>query len=195
MNYSVKFRQEIEEIGSVDNYVWGDEYKPKTGFRLAHDEEDNFFLEIWTDEKEPLARFTEDGEPVYKDSCLEFFVNFFPEMEESGYLNFEMNALGTILVGYGPGRGNRKSMLSLLKTRPVASISEDCWKVSLQIPNEFIREVFGKSTFGDGHMFKGNVYKCGDETKIPHYGSWAPIRAVEPDFHRPECFGDMRYSK
>ena len=38
---------------------------------------------------------------------------------------------------------------------------------------------------------KGNFYKCGDDTKYPHFGCWNEVVWEEPDFHRPECFGDL----
>jgi hypothetical protein len=38
---------------------------------------------------------------------------------------------------------------------------------------------------------KGNFYKCGEDMTPQHYGSWNPVTAKEPDFHRPECFGDL----
>ncbi len=40
-------------------------------------------------------------------------------------------------------------------------------------------------------VIKANVYKCGDDTAVAHYGSWSPVKSNQPDFHRPECFGDM----
>ncbi len=46
--------------------------------------------------------------PVYKDSCLEAFLNFAPEDLEKGYLNFEVNANSALLNGFGPGRGIKR---------------------------------------------------------------------------------------
>ena len=40
-----------------------------------------------------------------------------------------------------------------------------------------------------GDEFSGNLYKCGDKTKIPHYLSWHPIDTLKPDFHQPYYFG------
>jgi hypothetical protein len=45
--------------------------------------------------------------------------------------------------------------------------------------------------FSSGKRMKGNFQKCGDKTKFPHYGSWNRIDTPEPDFHRPEYFGDL----
>ena len=37
----------------------------------------------------------------------------------------------------------------------------------------------------------GNFYKCGDATLLPHYLSWSQIDTEQPDFHRPEFFGEL----
>ena len=36
-----------------------------------------------------------------------------------------------------------------------------------------------------------NFYKCGDETEFPHFGAWKEVAVPEPDFHRPEYFGEL----
>ena len=41
-----------------------------------------------------------------------------------------------------------------------------------------------------GAAFRGNFYCC-DESIHPHFGSWSAIKAPQPDFHRPECFGKL----
>jgi hypothetical protein len=38
---------------------------------------------------------------------------------------------------------------------------------------------------------RGNIYKCGDALPVPHYVSWRPIDTPDPDFHRPEYFGQI----
>ena len=40
----------------------------------------------------------------------------------------------------------------------------------------------------------GNFYKCGDQQVVPHYLSWAPITTENPDFHRPEYFGELNFA-
>lgn len=54
-------------------------------------------LTAW--EREPKAVYTANGDPVYKDSCLEFFASF--DAHSQKYMNFEMNANGAYL-GVGP---------------------------------------------------------------------------------------------
>ena len=38
---------------------------------------------------------------------------------------------------------------------------------------------------------RANFYKCGDKTAHPHFLSWNPVVSSKPDFHRPECFGEL----
>ena len=33
------------------------------------------------------------------------------------------------------------------------------------------------------------MFKCGDETAHPHFGSWSPIVWPEPQFHLSQFFG------
>ena len=40
----------------------------------------------------------------------------------------------------------------------------------------------------------GNFYKCDENANAP-FGSWAPIVAPKPDFHRPEYFGRIWIEK
>lgn len=39
-----------------------------------------------------------------------------------------------------------------------------------------------------------NAYKCGDETKQPHFACWSNILTENPDFHCPEYFGELIFS-
>jgi hypothetical protein len=45
----------------------------------------------------------------------------------------------------------------------------------------------------DGKTIKGNFYKCGDKTSVPHFLSWNPIILPSPDFHRPDFFGEFSF--
>jgi hypothetical protein len=39
-----------------------------------------------------------------------------------------------------------------------------------------------------GQRWRGNAFKCGDQTSHPHWASWAPIGEAL-NFHQPACFG------
>jgi hypothetical protein len=38
---------------------------------------------------------------------------------------------------------------------------------------------------------KGNFYKCGDKTPVPHYAAFFPAGQAALGFHNPSCFGKI----
>jgi hypothetical protein len=66
-------------------YQWfGGGACPNTECRLCYIRNAGFAVKMKCWEENPLARFTHDDDPVYKDSYMEFFVDFFPESKR-GY--------------------------------------------------------------------------------------------------------------
>lgn len=131
-----------------------------------------------------------DQDPVYQDSCVEFFVQL-----GDNYRNFEFNCLGVCLSAIGPDRHSRTRLdsdnlsqilryPSLDANAPPAEGSQCDWSLTIGIPLEMIG-------LASRSLFRCNFYKCGDKTKIPHYVTWSPINIPAPDFHRPEFFGEI----
>ena len=195
MVYGIEVKQDKvdwDEISSVEikNYPWGTDYMPETKAWLYRIEGEGFWLKMRCEEKNPKAIYTEDNDPVYKDSCMEFFANYYPEEEGTGYINFEINSNGAVLSAYGHP-GNRSSLKSkgFEVPKPVVTKGEDYWEIELMIPDKLIKAVYNKETMSK--KIKGNFFKCGDDTHAPHYGSWSPIENPVPAFHKPEFFGDL----
>lgn len=138
------------------------------------------------------CRFHAMDEPVYEDSCMEFFADFFPELH-LGYVNIEVNAAGAMLCMFGPTRENRRFTAQITDKRPTAKtvLTDNGWKVELFIPLDFIEALYGTCHLPSGHIFRGNVYKCGDKTSCPHWGSWNWLGENPVDFHQPETFGEF----
>ncbi len=44
-----------------------------------------------------------------------------------------------------------------------------------------------------GKTYRGNFYKCAELSGKPHFVTWNPIRLEEPDFHRPDFFGEIEF--
>ena len=42
-----------------------------------------------------------------------------------------------------------------------------------------------------GTVWRGNAFKCGDNTSHPHWASWRPVRRV--NFHEPDCFDILEF--
>ncbi len=141
-------------------------------------------------EREPLRRYTQDDDPVYKDSALEGFFDFAPGKPETGYLNFEMNSNGALLSEYG-GNGNRRAVKECTPWRACCEAvrEEEQWSVLLRIPMELICDLYGRAPLAVGDTFTCNFYKISEDPVLEHYASCYPIISPVPNFHLPEFFG------
>lgn len=148
-------------------------------------------------EANPRITFHAMNEPVYRDSCVEFFVQPLG-VPGSPYINFEMNAAGTLLLARGATRGERESLGAgdlegvLIEPHGLSeSEGRTCWALSLFVPFAWLADMVPGFRAQAGAVLRANFYKCGDDTAVPHYGSWNPMTAPRPDFHRPEDFGEI----
>ncbi len=137
------------------------------------------------------AEVRENNGRSWEDSCVEIFLQNPANAEE--YFNFETTSRGFMLAARGTGRENRTTLsesdiAAIRRTTQLASIAGDlvCWSITIDIP----AKLFGIATF-EGATLRGNLYKCADKAKTPHYLSVFPIQTEKPDFHRPEFFQDL----
>ena len=177
----------------VDNFFWYEGHTPETAARLVFVEGFGFLLRMTCAETDPKAVYTEYNEPVYTDSCMEFFCDYLGDGRD---INMEMNPLGTLLSCIGADRHARTPVADLSggEIFPVkGEVCEGYWTVTAEIPTALLCKILGVDSmpFGSGYTFRGNFYKCGDETPIVHYGMWSPVGTEKPDFHRPEYFGTL----
>ncbi len=172
----------------IDRYAWPGDYRPEARAYVARDG-DGLSVLLCAREETVAAAATAFGGEVWKDSCLEFFLK--PFADDDRYLNLEANAAGAMLIGLGAGREGRALLPALPGgMRPTVSRhAGGWWAVSYRVPDALIEELFGR-TPAPGRAMAGNFYCC-DESLHPHFGSWNPIQAPQPDFHRPECFGRL----
>lgn len=175
----------------ISCYRWAEDYTPRAFAQLIYVNGLGFALHMEAFETDPKAEYTVYNQPVYKDSCLEFFVNFNPAQPR--YINFEMNSNGAFLCALRTDRKNKTPIHEILSDLPAVNAKrmEDRWTVDVFFTLPQIETLFGKASFERGDILKGNFYKCGDETPVPHFGMWSPIATEQPDFHRPEYFGSM----
>lgn len=181
---------EAVDTGYIDVYSWGGEYRPKAYFKAVFVENDGFYVKMTAEEGDPKAVYENDMDPVYKDSCLEFFAM----LKSDGYINCEMNSKGAVLAAFGKGRGSRIPVCDIAgKTVEVTANREDRkWSVVLRIGTEIIEKLYGATDISEGFVFKANAYKCGDDCEFPHYGAFSEVGAEKPDYHRPEYFVDFK---
>lgn len=188
---------------TLDHYLWmKNGYEPRVEVRLCASGR-YLYVRFDVTEKRVRVRFTGFQDPVYKDSCVEFFVDMFPDLK-LGYVNFEANAAGAFLAAFGPDRDTRRPFKkedlrgfrcsASLKGPMDGDIAGGRWALAYRIPMDFFRRVYGRDV-RPGRRAAGNFYKCGDETEFPHYGAWSPVGTPAPDFHRPEFFGTLTFAK
>ncbi len=184
---------------AVDKYLWLDNgYRPSVEAKLCYTRL-YLYVRFRAGEKRVRVRYTEFQDPVYKDSCVEFFVDAFPETR-LGYVNFETNAAGTLLAAFGPDRSHRKPLwpedlagfeVSASVEGPVdGEHGREEWTLEYRVPLALFRKLYGHE-IRPGLRAAANFYKCGDETEVPHYGAWSRVETPAPDFHRPEFFGEV----
>ena len=184
--------QELINITPWDTFP----YKPDIAFSIAYSDH-GVFLKFYVEEKHIRAIYSAPNEPVYKDSCVEFFISFGDEKE---YYNFEFNCAGTCLLGFGKERTNRMMMSDEVirsigfRSSLKPAVNKDSnigWELTLSIPNNAFQYHQFKSL--KGQNFRGNFYKCGDDLPQPHFVVWNNIDTPEPDYHRPEFFGSITF--
>ncbi|HZJ56743.1 MAG TPA: carbohydrate-binding family 9-like protein [Clostridia bacterium] len=184
----------------IEEYPWDENgYKPRVEVRFFYTES-RLHLQFTSYESEIRAVYRNMNEPVYTDSCVEFFFNPDPHRDDR-YFNFEINAIGTLLLELGNDRNNRLMIRdtpqdifcikSSVSPDNADEYEGDSWILELSIPYSFIERYYGSQDFSPGKRMRGNFQKCGDKTKFPHHGSWNRIDTLEADFHRPEYFGDL----
>lgn len=188
--------QERVEFQPVDVVNWpAFSYRPEVSVRMAYTD-NALLLHYKVKEDAVRGRYGQDNDPVYKDSCVEFFVS---PTNDNVYYNLECNCIGTILLGGGePGNRERATAESMRMIERWASlgrspfeerIGEVEWEVALAIPYAaFFKH---RITTLDGRAIRANFYKCGDELPTPHFLSWNPIGTAKPNFHLPEYFGSL----
>ncbi len=169
-------------------------YMPVASFNIARSDK-NLYILFFSKANTIRAIYEEDRSPVYLDSCVEFFVK---RPTDEHYINFEFNCIGTCDASFRLSREEKTDLtpkqLALIRRHsslPKASFKEKAstqgWHLLVSIPFALI----GLEKDHLPEKLLGNFYKCGDATACPHYLSWSPIETEQPDFHRPEFFGEL----
>jgi len=156
-------------------------------------------LHYVVNEKRVKAEWQNINDPVYRDSCVEFFISD----GEGQYFNFEFNAAAVPLAGRGSDRKGRipldPELLQQIRRESSLGSSafgekdiSESWTLTAAIPLSLFSGTALEAP--GGKAFRANFYKCGDDLKEPHFVTWNPVLTAEPDYHRPEYFGNLRFS-
>ena len=181
----------------INQVNWPNEF-PKilpVTVHIAHDNQ-KIYLYYQVIGEELRAVNTKDFMSIWEDSCVEFFMQ---RKGEKTYRNFEFNAHGVLLASKRESRDaaeqlSQELMSSIerfitIRHRYNGDVQVSDWTLYTEIPKEAIG--FSVSEELSQQSIGANFYKCGDETKEPHFISWNPIDTPKPIFHVPQFFGDF----
>jgi hypothetical protein len=216
--YSAQWVDPLPDLAADwDNHVWknaqtahldyfrpeSSAHRPRTRVRFVHgsaglrgifDVDDRYVRSVRTNYMDE----------VWKDSCVEFFIQ---PRRDAGYFNIEMNAGGAHLCCYieDPARvtggfkkftrlpaeiGRRIQVRSSLPKIIDPEITESVrWQLNFFVPFSVFESYVGTLGEVHGQEWRGNFYKCADDGSHPHWGSWAPVDQF--NFHLPRCFGSI----
>jgi hypothetical protein len=175
---------------------------PETEVRLLYDER-CLSVQFRCQDRHIFSKTTERNGPVFEDSCVEFFATPFPEAGPD-YLNLEVNCCGVLHLAHGPDRWRRTKIAPELAREIVVVASEPGptreerpddreWWVAVALPFGVTGVLAGATVRAvSGTRWRANFYRCGGRVD-PQYAAWAPVHSAKPDYHRPECFGTLRF--
>ena len=181
------------------------DHRPRTSARLLYDDRALHGIFHVKDRYVRCTR-TNFGDEVWKDSCVEFFVQPKPDR---GYFNFEFNCGGAFLCYYitdptPTADGFKKfekisavvareiKVRSTLPPRIEPEITSAVeWSLQFSIPLALLEKFVGSLGIVSGQTWRGNFFKCADECSHQHWASWSPVD--EFNFHLPRCFGAIQF--
>lgn len=182
------------------------DHRPRTRAKLLYDD-DGLYVLFRVADRYVRCRETRHQGRVWLDSCVELFI----QPTRDNYFNIEVNCGGAVLMycmpipPRGPDgkfQGHRilaadevamiRLYHSLPKTVPQEIAEPLEWCVEYFVPNVLLERYVGPLEPPEKRRWRGNCYKCADETSHPHWASWAPIERL--DFHQPERFAAMSFS-
>ena len=180
------------EKAPLDQRLWRPCEAISAYAQLAYDES-RLYVHLHAEEAQIRAENSGVLDQPCQDSCLEFFLS--PAEDDARYLNIEMNPNCCLYLGIGTGRDD---LVRLLPARGSGALDARCmrgetgWDLYYALPFSLLRLFF--PAFRPDGVMRGNFYKCGDLTQQEHYLAWNRVACAEPDFHRPEFFGELVFA-
>lgn len=184
----------------INEYPWYEKgLKQETKAQLAI-YQDKIYIRAKAQDKYIKCDAKELNDPVYEDSCFEFFVTPWDQKSQS-YFNIEINCMGVLYMAYKDGKGGKK-MISKEQSRQISiksSLKESKdidkelgWELEIIVPIGLLEEISEKEIKKD--VWHGNFYRCGGK-EDDQYASWNPIEFEKPSFHQPMQFGRLIIGK
>jgi len=190
----------------IDIWPWLKPEEPQVPFVEAKTlySDTKIYLRYFVKEKFVIAKTTSPQGKVHMDSCVEFFVS----PNSSGYFNFELNCIGSIHLGFKQDRhsGGFVELEDLNKITIATSLPKgkaineataspkEGYIVEYSVPLEVFAKYSKCNIPTKGTVWRANFYKCGDNLPDPSWGVWSRVSTPNPDFHRPEFFGELIFN-
>jgi hypothetical protein len=169
--------------------------QPQASFALAY-ANDDIYLKYYVTEHTLKAEYSKFNDPVFEDSCVEFFIAF---NGDASYYNLEFNCMGTCRGQYGRHKTGRTFLpVNLLKTIRHQtlvknnSVGNIQWELTLSIPKKIFK--YHQALALEKSTAKVNFFKCGDGLPEPHFLCWNKIEAQKPEFHLSRFFKEITFS-
>lgn len=184
----------------------GSTHRPNVDVRMVYDDE-ALCARFSVADRYVRCVHTEFQAPVYEDSCCELFLQPDPAR---GYFNIEVNAVGALLVSYitDPQRTpsgfvgqtwldadaareiRRETTLDApLETELLSDVE---YEVAFFVPFGLLTRYDTAGTPSPGTRWRGNLYKCSENSSHPHWGAWSPI-GEKLEYHQPALFGEFEF--
>ncbi|HUT63162.1 MAG TPA: carbohydrate-binding family 9-like protein [Anaerolineae bacterium] len=178
--------------------------KEMTVAKILWDDE-RIYFSFTCNDKHIWAENYSPNDPVSRDDCCEAFICPVPEgKERMDYINYEINCIGTWLVGYHAqsrekniGRWYDCTGLEIGRfIKGTCNNDEDTdegWVLEFSIPFTHFEEFGASFPPRDGQVIYVGLHRCGGKTNA-QYSQWAPSQTEKPNFHRPQDFGKVTFS-
>lgn len=177
------------------------DHRPQVAGKAVYDD-DGLYVHFRVHDR--FVRAVERGHnaSVCRDSCVECFLEPVPGR---GYFNFEINCGGTLLLHYNARsatvrydpvlvsaeRMDRVRIFHSLPRIVDPEIAEPTtWHIEMFAPFAILESYVGPVHPVPGSIWRGNFYKCADDTSKPHWAMWNRVGGAL-GFHKPEYFGAL----
>lgn len=172
--------------------------KEQTMVKLLWDEQFLYVLFQCEDEHIAAHHF-ERNSAVSRDDCVEIFIA--PNKKQPlWYANYELNCLGTWLVGMNKGKDRKnwepEGILAGRSHKGTINKEDDIdlfWLLEFAIPFKNFQEFGVKTPPQDGDAWRLNLNRCGGDVN-QQYSQWKASNTPQPNYHRPQDFGTVVFS-
>lgn len=195
--------QQAQLVGAFVFQWYESGEKEQTEAKIVWDNERIYFAFKCDDKHISAEQFVQHG-PVSRDDCCEAFISPVPEgPERLDYINYEINCIGTRLIGYhAKSRDKNYSWKDCSGIEIGRTIDGTCnkdddedsgWVLEFSVPFEHYKEFAATFPPKDGQVVYIGLHRCGGKTNA-QYSQWAPSQTEKPNYHRPMDFGKVTFS-